>query len=213
MITLYTLSHIPAYAAGQVRELRVRWALEEAGLRYRTHLLTPSDQDTPQYRALQPFGQVPVFEEDGKFLFESGAINLHIGERSPTLLPLDPDARLRAIQWVFAAINTLEPPIMNAALLDSRFAGQEWAKLRRDGAREIAMRRIDELGRALGDRSYLDGDTFTLGDLMMACVLKTSDDLVESPVVQRYVERCIDRPGFEKAMKDHLSDLVLRDAL
>src|SRR5215469_10768815 len=131
MITISAFKWVPDFARGQVRDLRVRWALEEAGLPYTTRLLEQGDQDRPQYRALQPFGQVPIFEEDGLVLFESGAIVLHIGARSELLLPKDAGARARAAQWVLAALNSIEPHVMNAALIDIVYADQEWAKLRR----------------------------------------------------------------------------------
>jgi glutathione S-transferase len=105
MITISAFSHVPDVAKGLVRDLRVRWALEEARLTYKVRLLEQGDQDKPEYRALQPFGQVPIFEENGLVLFESGAIVLHIAERSKVLLPEDPAARARAVQWVIAALN------------------------------------------------------------------------------------------------------------
>src|SRR5258707_8231540 len=138
MITISAFQWVPPFAQGQVRDLRVRWALEEAGLPYRTRLLGQGDQDKPEYRALQPFGQVPIFEEYGRVLFESGAIVLHIGERSEALLPKDADARARATQWLIAALNSIEPHIMNVAVLELFYADQEWAKLRRPGARDFA---------------------------------------------------------------------------
>jgi len=105
MITISAFRWVPPFARGQVRDLRVRWALEEASLPYRTRLLEQGDQDKPEYRALQPFGQVPIFEEDGQVLFETGAIVLHIGERSEALLPKEAGARARAVQWLIAALN------------------------------------------------------------------------------------------------------------
>src|SRR5258707_4175797 len=113
MITISAFHWVPPFAQGQVRDLRVRWALEEAGLPYKTRLLAQGDQDTPEYRALQPFGQVPILEEDGEVIFESGAIVLHIGERSETLLPKEPVARARAVQWLIAALNSIEPHVLN----------------------------------------------------------------------------------------------------
>src|SRR5207248_11000147 len=118
MITISGFRWVPPFAQGQVRDLRVRWALEEAGLPYRTRLLEQGDQDKPDYRALQPFGQVPIIEEDGLVLFESGAIVLHIAERSDVLLPNETRARAHAVQWLIAALNSIEPWLMNVALID-----------------------------------------------------------------------------------------------
>ena len=138
MITISAFKWVPDFAQGQVRDLRARWALEEAGLPYRTRLLGQGDQDKPDYRALQPFGQVPILEDDGFALFESGAIVLYVGERSETLLPKDPQARARATQWLIAALNSIEPFVMDVARIDIFYADQEWAKLRRPGAVEFA---------------------------------------------------------------------------
>jgi glutathione S-transferase len=151
MITISAFRWVPPFAQGHVRDLRVRWALEEAGLPYETRLLEQGDQDKPEYRALQPFGQVPILEEDGHALFESGAIVLHIGERSEVLLPKDPLARARATQWVIAALNSIEPHLMNVAIIDLFYADQEWAKLRRPSAVEFASRRLSSLSKALGE--------------------------------------------------------------
>ena len=133
MITISAFKWAPDFAQGQVRDLRARWALEEAGLPYKTRLLEQGDQDKPDYRALQPFGQVPILEEDGFVLFESGAIVLYIGERSEALLPKDVGARARATQWLIAALNSIEPFVMNVVLIDLFYANEEWAKLRRPG--------------------------------------------------------------------------------
>ena len=199
---------VPPFAKGQVRDLRVRWALEEAGLSYGTKLLEQGEQDTPAYRALQPFGQAPIFEEDGRVLFESGAIVLHIGERSETLLPRDADARARAVQWLIAALNSVEPHLMNVASIELFHADQEWAKLRRAGAREFAQRRLDGLANALGARPYLDGARFTAGDLMMASVLRIVPDLVTDPRLSAYLERCTARPAFGRALDAQMADFV-----
>jgi glutathione S-transferase len=161
MITISAFKWVPDFAQGQVRDLRVRWALEEAGLPYKTRLLEQGDQDKPDYRALQPFGQVPVLEEDGFVLFESGAIVLYIGERSEALLPKDVGAHARATQWLIAALNSIEPFVMNVALIDLFYANEEWAKLRRPAAVEFAQKRLSALSKSLGDKPYLDGDRFT----------------------------------------------------
>ena len=206
MITVFAFRWVPSFARGQVRDLRVRWALEEAGLPYRTRLLEQGDQDKPDYRALQPFGQVPVFEEDGQTLFESGAIVLHIAERSEALLPKDPMAKARATQWLVAALNSVEPFIMNVADVELFHADEEWAKLRRQGAIEYAQRRIGWVSKALGDKPYLDGDRFTAGDLLMSSVLRIDSQLVVEPNLAAYVERCTARPAFQRALDAQLAD-------
>lgn len=206
MITVFAFRWVPSFARGQVRDLRVRWALEEAGLPYRTRLLEQGDQDKPDYRALQPFGQVPVFEEDGQTLFESGAIVLHIAERSEALLPKDPMAKARATQWLVAALNSVEPFIMNVADVELFHADEEWAKLRRQGAIEYAQRRIGWVSKALGDKPYLDGDLFTAGDLLMSSVLRIDSQLVVEPNLAAYVERCTARPAFQRALDAQLAD-------
>lgn len=205
MITISAFAWVPPFARGQVRDLRVRWALEEAGLPYRTRLLEQGEQDTPEYRALQPFGQVPIFEEDGKVLFETGAIVLHLGERSEALLPRDPEARGRAVQWLFAALNSVEQHVMNAAVLDLFYAGEEWARLRKPGAVEFAKRRLDGLSRALGDKPFLDGERFTAGDLMMSTVLRILPELLDARLAA-YAERCTARPAFKRALDAQLAD-------
>jgi glutathione S-transferase len=206
MITISAFHWVPPFAQGQVRDLRARWALEEAGLPYRTRLLDSGEQDTPEYRALQPFGQVPVMEEDGEVLFESGAIVLHIGEHSETLLPKETGARSRAVQWLIAALNSIEPHLMNFVVLDLFYSDQEWAKLRREGAKAFALHRLGSLAKALGDKPYLDGDRFTAGDLMMTTVLRISSELLVDSRLVAYVDRCTARPAFQRALAAQLGD-------
>jgi glutathione S-transferase len=206
MITISAFRWVPPFAQGQVRDLRVRWALEEAGLPYKARLLELGDQDQPDYRALQPFGQVPIFEEDSRVLFESGAIVLHIGERCEALLPKDVSARARATQWLIAALNSIEPFIMNVALIDLLYADQEWAKLRRPSAEEFARRRLDALANALADKPYLDGATFTAGDLMMTTVLRILPTLVVDRRLTAYVARCTSRAAFKRAIEAQMGD-------
>jgi glutathione S-transferase len=210
MITISAFKRVPDFARGQVRDLRARWALEEAGLPYRTRLLEQGDQDKPDYRALQPFGQVPILEEDGLVLFESGAIVLHIGERSEALLPRDPGARARATQWLVAALNSIEPFVMNVASIDLFYANEEWAKLRRPGAVEFVKRRLSALSNSLGDKPYLDGERFTAGDLMMTTVLRSlkhTDIVTSDRRLGAYVERCTARPAFKRAFDAQIGDL------
>lgn len=209
MITVSAFKWVPDFARGQVRDLRVRWALEEAGLTYRTRLLAQGEQSSSEYRALQPFGQVPVFEEDGFVLFETGAIVLYVGDRSEALLPKEPHARARATQWLVAALNSIEPSVMNVAAIDLFYADEEWAKLRRPGAVEFAERRLAGLAAALGDKPFLDGDRFTAGDLVMSTVLrilKHTDIVTRDRRLAAYVERCIARPAFQRALDAQLRD-------
>ena len=209
MITITAFPWVPPFARGQVRDLRVRWALEEAGLPYQTRLLEQGEGDTPDYRALQPFGQVPVFLEDDFVLFETGAIVLHIGERSEVLLPKDARARARATQWLIAALNSIEPHVMNVALLDLFYADQEWAKLRRPSAEAFLRHRLGSLSKALGDKRFLDGDRFTAGDLMMSTVLRilhTTDIVASDQRLAAYVARCTARPAFQRALDGQLGD-------
>lgn len=209
MITISAFKWVPDFARGQVRDLRVRWALEEAGLPYRTLLLGQGDQDKPDYRALQPFGQVPIFQEDNFVLFETGAIVLHLGERSEVLLPKDAEARARATQWVLAALNSIEPFVLNVALIDLFYAKEEWAKLRRPGAVAFVQKRLAALSSALGDKPYLDGEHFTAGDLIMCTVLrilKHTDIVTSDPRLAAYIERCTARPAFQRALNAQLAD-------
>ena len=209
MITISAFEWVPDFARGQVRDLRVRWALEEAGLPYQTRLLVQGDQDKPEYRALQPFGQVPIMDDDGVVLFESGAIVLHIGAKSEALLPTDPVARARATQWLIAALNSVEPSLVNLTLIDIFFANEEWAKLRRPGALEFAKRRLTGLSNSLGDKPYLDGDRFTAGDLMMASVLRIpahTDIVTSDGRLGAYLERCTSRPAFKRALDAQMGD-------
>jgi glutathione S-transferase len=209
MITISAFKWVPDFARGQVRDLRVRWALEEAGLPYETRLLEQGDQDKADYRAMQPFGQVPIFEEDGFVLFESGAIVLHIGERSEALLPKDAEGRARARQWLIAALNSIEPFVMQVAAIDLFYANEEWAKLRRPGAVAFVQRRLSALSQSLGDKPYLDGNRFTAGDLMMTTVLrilKHTDIVTSDKRLAAYIERCTSRPAIMRALDAQLGD-------
>ncbi|MGH6950001.1 MAG: glutathione S-transferase family protein [Vitreimonas sp.] len=208
MLTLTAFKSVPDFARGLVRDLRVRWALEEAGLPYRERLIDAADQKSAAYRALQPFGQVPVLEDDGLVLFESGAILLHVAAKSDNLLPADADARQRAIAWVFAALNSVEPQMQNLATIDLFFPNEEWAKLGRPGAEEWARQRLACIAEWLGEKPYLEGAGFTAGDLMMATVLRIlrHTDLVSTDaVLGPYLARCEARPAFQRALAAQLA--------
>lgn len=206
MIRVSAFKWVPPFAQGVVRDLRVRWALEEAGLPYEARLIDPEVQASAGYRSMQPFGQVPVLEEDGLVLFESGAIALHIAERSEVLLPADAAGRARATTWVFAALNSIEPRVQMLAELDLFAAGQEWARLRRPELEQATRKRLSDLAAYLGGREYLE-DRFTVGDLMMTTVLRIlrhTDLLDAEPNLKAYKERCEARPAFQRALAAHL---------
>ena len=206
MITLTAFRWVPPFARGLVRDFRVRWALEEADIPYRERLIGPGDLASPEYRALQPFGQVPAIETDALKLFESGAIVLHIAERSAALMPSDADGRARTTAWMFAALNSVEPPIQVLARLDLFHAGEAWVSAHRPTAVAAVEKRLAALEDWLGGRDYLE-DRFTAGDLLMTTVLRIlrhTDIVTVRPPLKAYQERCEARPAFQKAMADHL---------
>jgi glutathione S-transferase len=192
---------VPPFAQGLVRDLRVRWALEEAGMPYEERLLDFRNKPDG-YRKLQPFGQVPTFEEDGLVLFETGAIVLHIAERSTLLLPPDPSARARATSWMFAALNSVEPSIMSLIQIDLKFAGDAAATQVREAAVDAVKGRLESVAAWLGERDYLE-DRFTAGDLLMVTVLRIlrhTDMVTTMPALAAYQARCEARPAFQKAL-------------
>ncbi|KQY99153.1 glutathione S-transferase [Caulobacter sp. Root1455] len=203
MITVSAFAWVPPFARGLVRDLRVRWALEEAGIPYTARLLQLTDKDTAAYRALQPFGQVPIFQDGDFVMFETGAIVQHIADRSLALAPVDPQGRLRMNTWLFAALNSVEPALENLLHIDLFFADEAWAKERRPGALAFAAKRLEGLAAWLDGREYLEDDRFTAADLMMTTVLRiprTTDLVTSMPVLDAYVRRCEARPAFHRAL-------------
>jgi glutathione S-transferase len=193
------------------RDLRVRWALEEAGWPYETRLIGSADQQSADYLGLQPFGQVPVYEEEGLVLFESGAIVLQIAERSEALMPSEQRARARTKAWMFAALNSIEQFVQMLAEIDLFAAGQEWAKLRRPAVLAATNARLSKLAHWLKAREYLEG-RFTAADLLMTTVLRTlrHTDLVSKiPILHAYQHRCEARPAFQKALNDHMASFTV----
>jgi glutathione S-transferase len=206
MITLTAFRWVPPFVQGLVRDLRVRWALEEAGIRYEEKLIGAGDQKSAAYRALQPFGQVPAMESGDLKLFESGAIVIHIAERSEALMPADPNGRARTMAWIFAALNSVEPHVGNLIDIDLFNSAEPWAAARRPMAVQMAQKRLDAVESWIGDRDYLE-DRFTAGDLMMTTVLRElrhTDMVSARPVLKAYQARCEARPAFQKAIADHL---------
>lgn len=206
-ITITAFESSPDRGRGLARDMRVRWALEEVGQPYDVRLLSfEALKQSPHY-ARNPFGQIPTYEEDDLVLFESGAIILHIAERHPGLLPDDPDGRARAIMWMFAALNTIEPPILdlqNAVILES---GKPWAEARLPLVKDRIRKRLEQLAARLGDAEWLDG-AFSAGDLMMIIVLRRlgpSGLLQEYPNIAAYVARGEARPAYQRAFADQLA--------
>lgn len=193
---------VPPFAQGLVRDLRVRWALEEAGQAYAEHVIGPEDQKSAAYRRLQPFGQVPAYQEGDLVLFESAAIVHHVAQRCEALMPPDPASRARVTAWMFAAMNTIEPHIQNLVAIDLFHAQEDWAKARRPAAVEAVQKRLQDLATALGERSYLE-DRFTAADLLMTTVLRIlrhTDIVAGIPALENYRLRCEARPAFQRAL-------------
>ena len=200
-ITITAFERSPDGGQGLARDTRVRWALEEVGQPYKVRLLSFRAMKEPAHLALHPFGKIPTYEEGDLALFETGAIVFHIAERHAGLLPDDPNARARAITWMFAAVNTVEPPIIelaNAKLLEG---DKPWNKERLPLVEDRVRSPMEQLSRRLGDADWLDGG-FSAGDLMMVHVLlrlRPSGILDEYPNLAAYVARGEARPAYKRA--------------
>jgi glutathione S-transferase len=204
MIRLTAFSWVPPFAHGLVRDLRVRWALEEAGWPYEERLVDQQSKNSREYRELQPFGQVPAFEENGLVLFESGSIVLHIAERSPALMPADESTRARVKTWMFAALNSVEQHVQNLTEIDLFNADKAWAKARRPAVEQRAKTRLADLSAALGEREYLVADRFTAADLPMTSVLRIPRQtslVADVSNLEAYRLRCETRPAFKRALR------------
>lgn len=205
-IEITAFSWVPEFAQGVVRDLRARWALEEAGLDYRVRLL--GQQRPSEYLREQPFDQVPILRDGDLCIFETGAIVQYVGETSETLLPRDAPGKFRAIQWTYAALNSVEPAILNLLLIDIFYAGEEWATLRRPGAEEFVKLKLKRVADWLGDKQWLEGDQFTIGDLVMITVLRFlrhTELVAQIPNLAAYLKRGESRPAFQRALADQLA--------
>jgi len=205
--TITTFERSPDRGRGQARDMRVRWALEEVGQPYDVRLVSFSEMKEPAHCALHPFGQIPTYEEGNFALFESGAIVLHIAERHGRLLPDDANARARAITWMFAALNTLEPPIIDLQIVNLLERDESWYEQRLPMVEDRIRDRLNELSRRLGDADWLDG-AFSAGDLLMVTVLRRlnrTDLLAEYPNLSAYVARGEARPAFRRAFDAQLA--------
>jgi glutathione S-transferase len=206
-ITITAFERSPDGGKGLARDTRVRWALEEVGKPYEVRLVSFRAMKEPAHRALHPFGQIPTYEEGDLTLFETGAIVFHIAERHAGLLPEDANARARAISWMFAALNTVEPPILelaNARILES---DKTWHEERLPLVKARVRDRLDQLCGRLGDADWLDG-AFSAGDLMMVSVLlrlRISGILDEYPNLAAYVARGEARPAYKRAFDAQLA--------
>ena len=197
----------PDRGKGLARDMRVRWALEEVDQPYEVHLVSSAAMKQPAHRALHPFGQIPTYQEGDLALFESGAIVLHIAEHRAGLLPDDANARARAITWMFAAVNTVEPPILELVVAKFLEGDKPWSEQRLPLIKDRNRARLGELSDRLGDADWLDG-AFSAGDLMMVGVLmrlKPSGMLDEYPNLAAYVARSEARPAFKRAFAAQLA--------
>jgi glutathione S-transferase len=207
MPTITAFENSPDRGKGQARDMRVRWALEEVGLPYGVRLVSFAAMKDPAHLALHPFGQIPTYEDGDLALFESGAIVLHIAERHDGLLPKDANARSRAIAWMFAALNTLEPPIVEFGMAMLFERDKSWYEERLPILKDRVRIRLGELSRCLGGTEWLDG-AFSAGDLMMVTVLRrlnASRLLEEYPDLSAYVARGEARPAFRRAFDAQLA--------
>ncbi len=207
MITITAFERSPDGGKGLARDTRVRWALEEVGQPYEVRLVSFQAMKEPAHLALHPFGQIPTYEEGDLVLFETGAIVFHLAQRHPGLLPGDPGARARAITWMFAALNTVEPPILDLSMAKVIEADRPWAKDRLPLVEERVRARLKQLSARLGDAEWLDG-AFSAGDLLMVSVLlrsRPSGILAELPNLAAYVARGEARPAYQRAFAAQLA--------
>lgn len=205
--TITAFKESPDKGRGLARDMRVRWALEEVGQPYDVRLITFPELKAPAHRARNPFGQIPTYEEGDLTLFESGSIILHIAETHAGLLPKDADARSRAITWMFAALNTIEPPILDLSIARVVENDKPWAAARMPLVQDRIRGRLGDLSNHLGKSDWLDG-AFSAGDLMMVIVLlrlKASGLLDEFPNIAAYVSRGEARPAYQRAFAAQLA--------
>ena len=205
--TITAFERSPDRGRGLARDMRVRWALEELGLPCNVRLVSLQDLKQPAHLALHPFGQIPTYEEGGLALFESGAIILHLAQRHAGLLPEDADARARALAWMFAALTSMEPPIVESGMSKIVERDQPWFEQRLPMLEERVRTRLGQLSGRLGDADWLDGE-FSAGDLLMVTVLRRlpgSGLAEEHPNLAAYVARGEARPAYQRAFAAQLA--------
>ncbi|CAJ0706935.1 hypothetical protein LMG19089_04226 [Ralstonia edaphis] len=205
--TITAFERSPDGGKGLARDTRVRWALEEAGQPYNVRLVSFQAMKEPAHLRLHPFGQIPTYEEGDLALFETGAIVFHIAQRHPVLLPDDGHARARAITWMFAALSTIEPPILELVTAKFQEGDKPWTPERLPLVMDRIRRRLDQLSARLGNADWLDG-AFSAGDLLMVSVLlrlRPSGLLDEFPSLAAYVARGEARPAYKRAFEAQLA--------
>jgi glutathione S-transferase len=205
--TITAFERSPDRGRGLARDMRVRWAFEEVGQPYEVRLLSFEAMKQPAHLARNPFGQIPTYEEGELTLFESGAIIMRIAEQHPGLLPLEEHARARAIMWMFAALNTVEPPIVDRMMAILVEGKESWAQQRQAAIEERIRKRLAELAFHLGDGEWLDSQ-FSAGDLLMVTVLRrlTGSGLIEEqPAIAAYIARAEARPAYQRAFEAQLA--------
>ena len=206
-LIIWTLDWVPEMPRGFVRDMRLRWACEEARLDYSVRTVPFEGRET-NHLDQQPFGQVPFLTDGEVEMFESGACLLHLARKSEKLMPRDPVEAAEAVEWMFAALNSVEPSIMDLSFVTLFEADKPWSTMRRPAVEERIHGRLKDLSARLGDRQWLDGDTFTAGDLLMVSVLRIliNQGFVESyDNLAAYMHRGIDRPAFQRALADQLA--------
>ncbi len=215
MIQVTAFQWVPPFAQGSVRDLRVRWALEEAGLAYDDHLIGFEDQSTPAYRARQPFGQVPAYSDGKVTMFESGAIVLWIAQKSDQLMPADDAGRAMVTTWLFAAMNSVEPLVAELATIDLFSADKAWARDRRPEVETFLRKRLGDLQTALGDQHWFANNRFSAADILMTHVLRDlrhTDIVADFPALAAYLARAEARPAFKRALDDQLKPFRAAEA-
>jgi glutathione S-transferase len=198
---------VPDFAKGRVRDLRVRWAYEEIGADYDTHLLDAMQPRGADYVAWQPFDQVPALRDGGIEMFESGAILLHIAEKHEALLPRDEQARCSAVSWLFAALNSVEPALMMEVMFALFHADKPWSGEALETVKPFARQRLKRVADALGNREWLAGE-FSIADIAMSTVINIdmAGLVEEQPALAAYRERAFARPAYKRALQAQLSD-------
>ena len=208
--TLTAFNWVPEFARGLVRDLRIRWALEEIGRPYQTDLLNAREPRPDAYLARQPFDQVPAFEDGGLKLFETGAILLYLGEQDERLLPTEPQARWTAVSWLFSALNSVEPFIGRITTYDLFHKDKDWMPAAREASLELCKKKLQRVADAIGENDWLAGQ-FSVADIAMVTVLNNlrhTDLVAEYPALAAYKKRGEERQAYKRALDAQFADFT-----